>query len=299
MRHGDTASTSINRTITGRLARFSHRMRTIAASASPAVVAALAVVCGYVAVALLAPWIAPYGESEIVGQAYLPASSRFFLGTDQLGRDVLSRMVFGARNSIGIAVATTTLSFAIGVPLGILASLKRGWTKRILNAVVDVVVAVPMLVFALLFLAVAGRGTLNLVVIIALLDSARVYIVSRNVSSGIASQDFVEAALLRGEGTAWVMLREVLPNMSGLLAAEFGLRFGFVFLTIAALSFLGIGIQPPTADWGSMISDSKSLLTYGVLAPFYPATALVILVVAVNLLVDWLQQLSNMTTRDG
>ena len=252
--------------------------------------AALLVILFYAGIALTAGWIAPYGESEIAGRAYMPPSAEFWLGTDQLGRDMLSRMIYGARNTIGIVAATTLLSFAIGVPLGIFSALRGGWVAQGLGAVVEVIVAVPTLVFALMFLAVAGRSTLNLLLIIAVLDAARVYLISRTTSVGIIALDYVEAARLRGEGNGWIMFREVLPNMASLLAAEFGLRFGFVFLTISALSFLGIGIQPPTADWGSMIADSKSLLMYGVLTPVYPAVAIVLLTVAVNFVVDWMQR---------
>jgi peptide/nickel transport system permease protein len=246
----------------------------------------------YVLVAAFAPWIAPYGQSEIVGKAFLPGDSTFLLGTDQLGRDLLSRLIYGIRTSITIAAAATAISFAIGVPLGIFSAMRPGWIANLLGAGVDLVVSVPTLVFALMFLALTGRGNVNLVVIIGVLDSASVFLVSRAIATNIASMDYVEVARLRGERLIWLIVREILPNMRQLLSAEFGLRFGFTFLTISALSFLGVGIQPPTADLGSMIADTKSMLIFGRPTPFYPALCILLLSLAVNILIDGVQRAS-------
>lgn len=254
---------------------------------------AAAIVVLYVLVAVLAPWIAPYGQSEVVGKPFLASSSAFPLGTDQLGRDLLSRLIYGVRTSITIAAAATSISFVIGVPLSVFAALRRGWIANFLGAAVDLFVSVPTLVFALMFLALTGRGTMNLVFIIGVLDAASVFLVSRAIAFNIASMDYVEVARLRGEGLRWLILCEILPNMRQLLAAEFGLRFGFTFLTISALSFLGVGIQPPTADLGSMISDTKSMLMFGRATPFYPALCILLLSLAVNILIDGVQRASQ------
>jgi peptide/nickel transport system permease protein len=139
---------------------------------------------------------------------------------------------------------------------------------------------------------------LNLILILALLDSTRVYRLARNTALSVAVQDFVEAARLRGEGMLWIVLREIVPNILPPMIAEFGLRFSFVFLTIAALSFLGVGIQPPTDDWGSMVAESKTLITFGKIQPLIPAGAIALLTVSVNFVVDWfLQKTSGL--RDG
>jgi peptide/nickel transport system permease protein len=247
----------------------------------------------YVFAAIFAPWIAPYGEAEVVGKAYQPSSPEFWLGTDQIGRDMFSRLIYGARNTIGIAFITTLLSFAIGGTLGVLTALKRGWLDQTISRIVDAFLAIPVLIFALMLLAVFGKYIINLILILALLDSTRVFRLARATALNVVVMDYVESAKLRGEGMRWIIFKEVLPNILPVLITEFGLRFCFVFLTIAALSFLGVGIQPPTADWGSMVAESKTLITFPVRtfpwipAPFYPALAIALLTVAINFVVDW------------
>ncbi len=251
------------------------------------------VILGYFILALGAPWIAPYGESQVFDTPYSPAfydagwDHQFWLGTDQLGRDMLTRLIFGARNTIGIAIATTLLSFFIGGSLGILAAILRGWFEQLLSRAVDVLMAIPSLIFSLMLLSIFGSNIPNIIFIIAVLDATRVFRLARAVAMNVVVMDYVEAARLRGEKLAWVMRREILPNILPPLVAEFGLRFCFVFLTIASLSFLGVGIQPPTADWGSMVRENATLITYGSITPLLPAGAIALLTVAVNFVVDW------------
>lgn len=247
----------------------------------------MAVILFYMFCALFAPLIAPFGESQIVGKAYEPPSAGHWFGLDQIGRDTLSRVIYGARNTIGIALLTVCISFSIGGVLGIYAAVTRGWLDMILSRVVDVLMSIPVLIFALMLLAMAGKSVWNLIFILALLDSTRVFRLARNTALSVAVQDFVEAARLRGEGLWWIVIREIVPNILPPLIAEFGLRFSFVFLTISALSFLGVGIQPPTADWGSMVAESKTLITFGRPQPLIPAAAIALLTVAVNFVVDW------------
>lgn len=252
----------------------------------------------YAFCAIFAPLLAPYGESQIVGGAYDLPNSLTWLGTDQIGRDLLSRLIFGARNTIGIALVTTLLSFLVGGSLGVAAALQRGWLDQGVSRVVDAFLAIPVLIFALMMLAVVGKGLFNLVIILALLDSTRVFRLARAVALNAVVMDYVESARLRGEGMGWIVFKEIVPNILPPLITEFGLRFCFVFLTIAALSFLGVGIQPPTADWGSMVSESKQLISFGRPAPLYPAAAIALLTVAVNFVVDWfLHKTSGL--RDG
>ncbi len=248
------------------------------------------VVGTYLIIALFAPLLAPYGESDIVGDQYQAWSAQFIFGTDQLGRDMLSRMIFGARNTIGIAVLTTGLSFLIGGSLGLLASVLGGWADQVLSRLVDILMAIPQLIFALVLLLIFGSSVINLILIIAVLDSTRVFRLTRAVAMNVVVLDFVEAARLQGEKIGWIMTREVLPNILPPLIAEFGLRFCFVFLTIAALSFLGLGIQPPTADWGSMVRENATLINYGDITPLLPAGAIALLTVGVNFIVDWFLQ---------
>ena len=210
-----------------------------------------------------------------------------------MGRDMLSRLIFGARNTIGIALAAVVIAFAIGGVMGMLSALLGGWYDSIISRVVDILMAIPGLVFALLILTILGTSITTLVLVIAVLDSTRVYRITRAAAMNIAVMDFVEVARLRGEGLWWVVRKEILPNIMAPLLAEFGLRFCFVFLFIAALSFLGLGIQPPTADWGSMVRDNATLINYDDITPLLPAAAIAILTVAVNFVVDWLLHKSS------
>jgi peptide/nickel transport system permease protein len=241
----------------------------------------------YGLLAIFAPLIAPYGESQVLGDAYLPASAQHWLGTDQLGRDLLTRLIYGARNTIGIALLTVLLSFALGGSMGILSAIFRGWLDQVLGRIVDVFMSIPQLIFALMLLSIVGPSATSIVLIIAVLDSTRFYRISRAVAMNVAVMDYVEAARLRGESTSWIMFKEILPNILPTLVAEFGLRFCFVFLTISSLSFLGLGIQPPTADWGSMVRENATLINYGRITPLLPAGAIALLTVAVNFVVDW------------
>ena len=253
----------------------------------------LLIILLYIAVAVFAPLLAPYGETQVVGEGFAPWSGQFLLGTDNLGRDMFSRLVYGARNTLGIAFLTTTLAFLLGGLSGLVAAIKGGWIDQGLSRVVDVLMAIPQLIFALLILSVVGTNAMSLVLVIALLDSTRVFRLSRAVAMTVVVQDFVEAARLRGEGLWWLVTREVLPNAAAPLIAEFGLRFCFVFLFISALSFLGLGIQPPTADWGSMVRDNAVLITFGDISPLLPALAVALITVSVNFVVDWMLHKSS------
>jgi peptide/nickel transport system permease protein len=253
----------------------------------------LLVIVVYILVALFAPVLAPFGETQVVGEGFAPWGGQFLLGTDNLGRDMLSRLVYGARNTLGIAFLTTVLAFLLGGLSGLIAAIKGGWVDQGLSRVVDILMAIPQLIFALLILSVVGTTATSLVLVIALLDATRVFRLSRAVAMNVVVQDFVEAARLRGEGLWWLVTREVLPNAAAPLIAEFGLRFCFVFLFISALSFLGLGIQPPTADWGSMVRDNAVLITFGDISPLLPALAVALITVSVNCVVDWMLHKSS------
>jgi len=253
----------------------------------------IVIITAYVVLALFAPWIAPYKETAIVGGAYELWSDKFLFGTDNIGRDMLTRLIYGARNTIGIAFVTVLLAFLIGGAAGMLAAILGGRSDLIIGRIVDILMAIPSLVFALLLLTIFGTSIPSLIAIIALLDSTRVFRIARSAAMNVVVMEFVEAARLRGEGMAWVIRKEVLPNITAPLLAEFGLRFCFVFLFIAALSFLGLGIQPPLADWGSMVRETATLINYNDITPLLPAIAIAGLTVAVNFVVDWMLHLSS------
>jgi peptide/nickel transport system permease protein len=206
---------------------------------------------------------------------------------------MLSRLIYGARNTIGIAFTTVVLAFLIGGITGMLVAILGGWYDLLIGRLVDILMAVPSLIFALLLLTIFGTSIPSLIVIIAVLDSTRVFRIARSAAMNVVVMDFVEVAQLRGERMWWVIRKEVLPNIAAPLLAEFGLRFCFVFLFIAALSFLGLGIQPPTADWGSMVRENATLINYNDITPLLPAAAIAGLTVAVNFVVDWILHLSS------
>ena len=246
------------------------------------VLTALFVVC-----ALFAPWIAPHGIGEIVGDVWEPMSSAHLLGTDNLGRDLLSRMVYGARITMFIAVLATALSFSLGAILGFTAAVVGGWFDTLMSRFVDLLMSIPTLIFGLVVLSVLPTNILTLILVMGILDSTRVYRLSRAVAVDINVMDFVEAARLRGEGKLWVIFREILPNALSPLIAELGVRFIFAVLFLSALSFLGLGVQPPDSDWGGMVKENKDGIVFGIPAALIPAAAIALLAISVNLVADW------------
>jgi peptide/nickel transport system permease protein len=259
----------------------------------------LAIVVINLLAALLAPVIAPYGQAELVGDVWAPPSAQFWLGLDNLGRDMFSRLLYGARTTISIALLITICSFAIGIITGFAAAILGGWIDTTLSRFVDAMMAIPTLIFGLIILSVLGTSIPVLIGTIAILDSTRVFRLSRAVGLNITVLDYVEVARLRGEGLWWVMRREVLPNALPPLITEFGLRFCFAFLFIAALSFLGLGIQPPLADWGGMVRDNAQAINFGEIAPLIPAAAIGQLTIGVNLVVDWLLSIHSRAHGEG
>lgn len=251
------------------------------------------VVLIYSIVAIFAPFIAPYGEREILGRSFELWSDKYPLGTDNLGRDMLSRMIFGARNTIGLALSITILAFLLGSLTGMIAAALGGWVDQILSRIVDVLMSIPSLIFALLILSIFGTSVPYLIATITVIDATRVYRLARATAMNVVVMDYVEVARVRGEKLGWVIRKEILPNITAPLLAEFGLRFCFVFLFISALSFLGLGLQPPAADWGSMVRDNASLITFEDITPLLPAGAIALLTVAVNFIVDWLLHKSS------
>lgn len=248
----------------------------------------LFVIMIYAIAGIFAPMIAPFGQSEVISQSFAPADEVMLLGADQLGRDMFSRIVYGARNSVGIALLATIMAFILGALTGLLAATKGGILDQILGRIVDVIMSIPSLIFALLLLSIFGTHEGVLITIISIIYSPRVFRLTRAVAGDIVVMDYIEAARLRGEGLWYLIRKEILPNSTAPLIAEFGLEFCFVFLLVAGLSFLGLGIQPPTADWGSMVRENATLISFGEITPLIPAAAIALLTVAVNFVVDWM-----------
>ena len=270
-----------------------YKLKTIFSSAPWSAKFGMVVILFFSIVSIFAPFIAPYGETEIIGKSYELWSDKHFLGTDNLGRDMLSRLIFGARNTIGMALLTTFLAFLIGSITGMIAAVIGGWIDQIFGRIVDVLMSIPSLIFALLILSFFGTSITYLIGTIAILEATRVFRLARATGMNVAVMDFVEVAKLRGEKLGWIIRKEILPNIAAPLLAEFGLRFCFVFLFISALSFLGLGIQPPTADWGSMVRENATLISYDDITPLLPAGAIALLTVATNFVVDWMLHKSS------
>lgn len=257
-------------------------------SIPPSALIGLVLTGSFVFVALVAPWIAPYGMAEIVGDVWEPFSEQFWLGTDNLGRDLLTRMIYGARTTIFIAAAATAFSFIAGSILGFTAATVGGWTDQGMSRGVDLLMSIPTLIFALVVLSVLPGNLITLIVLMGVLDSTRVYRLARAVAVDINVMDYVEAARLRGEGVRWIIFREILPNALSPLVAELGLRFIFAVLFLSSLSFLGLGVQPPEADWGGMVKENKDGIIFGIPAALIPAFAISALAISVNLVADWI-----------
>jgi peptide/nickel transport system permease protein len=249
--------------------------------------------------AIGAPVLAPYGQADIIGDAWTDPSWQHLMGLDNLGRDVFSRLLYGARMSIGLSLIITCLSFSIGVTIGFTAAISRGWVDIALSRFVDLMLSMPTLIFAFIVLSVLGTSIPVLILTIAVLDSVKVFRLARALAMNIGALEYVEVARVRGEGLWWVIRREILPNAMAPLIAEFGMRFSFTFLFIAALSFLGLGIQPPLADWGSMVRDYRDVINLDLPAPLFPAGAIAILTIGVNFVVDWMLAINSRSFGDG
>ncbi len=246
------------------------------------------VIFTYVIMGIFAPLIAPHGEAEVIASAFAPRDENMLLGADQLGRDIFSRIIYGTRNSVGLALAATVAAFVLGALAGLLAATKGGWFDQFMGRLADVIMSIPSLIFALLMLSIFGPDISVIIIAVAIIYAPRVFRLTRAVAGNIVVMDYIEAAKLRGEGTWYLIRREILPNSTAPLIAEFGLEFCFVFLLVAGLSFLGLGIQPPTADWGSMVRENATLISFGDITPLIPAAAIALLTVSVNFVVDWM-----------
>ena len=247
----------------------------------------------YFFAAIFAPFIAPYGEAEIFPVAYAPWGDGHIFGTDQIGRDIFSRIIYAARNTIGICLLAAFIALGIGTVLGIIAALDRTYLDQLLSRIVDTLMAIPVMIFTSILLSVFGPTNFNLIVILGILESTRFFRISRSVAVGQVVLEYVEVARLRGENLLYIIFKEILPNIASPLIIEFGLRFIFIIFTISSLSFLGIGIQPPSADWASMVRENAILIQYAQyditagLTPLIPAAAISLLCVSINFVVDW------------
>jgi peptide/nickel transport system permease protein len=248
----------------------------------------------WLVVAVLAPWIAPYSDGHVVSSDVLGAMTWSFpFGTDYLGRDMLSRVLLGARITVGVSLVATSLACLAGVTLALAAAVRGGWVDAVLSRLLDAVISLPSLLFGLVVVASLGASMGVLIGTAAVIYTPGAYRTARSLAVNINALDFIAVARARGEGTWFIMREEILPNLLLPVLTDFGLRFVYVVLLLSGLSFLGLGIQPPYADWGSLVRENLEGLVDGSPAVIMPAVAIATLTIAVNLLID------NLPTRRG
>jgi peptide/nickel transport system permease protein len=240
-------------------------------------------------VALFGPLLAPYSVGQIVTGVFAPPSAETLLGGDTLGRDIFSRLLYGAQLTVGVALAATVVGFLIGMAVGFAAAEIRGRFDDVVTWGIDVLLSFPPILLALIVIAALSSDLYVLIATIAVIHASRVARVSRAIAMNIAALEFVEVARARGEKLVSILVREIWPSTIRPLAVEFGLRMTYSILFLSSLSFLGLGIQPPDADWGSMVRENLNALRTGdYIAVLAPAIAIGVLTVGVNLIVDWL-----------
>lgn len=236
--------------------------------------------------AFLGPLFTPHSQSEIIGLPLQGPSGAFPMGTDTLGRDVLSRFLEGGDTVIVLAFLSTGLGYLVGIAVGLASGYRRGWTDALLMRGVDIVLAFPSIIFVLILVAGLGPRLWLVVLGVAFTHVPRVARVVRAATHEVAVRGFVERAEARGERTLWIMFREILPNIWTPILADFGIRFSTSVILVASLSFLGFGLQPPAADWALMVNENRSGLTLQPYGVVYPVIAIGLLTIAVNLVAD-------------
>ena len=263
-------------------------LRRLASELTPTAIVCLAVIALAAFIAIFAPVIAPYDEGTILtNESFASPGNGMLLGSDYLGRDIASRLGFGIRTTLSVALSISVIAFLIGSALGFFAAIMGGWTDTLVSRTVDALISFPAIMIALIVVSSLGSSFLVLIVTVAIIDSTRVFRVARALGMDIVVQDYIEAARVRGEGIWWIIWHELLPNALGPLAAEFGIRFTYAILFVSALSFLGLGVQPPHSDLGLMVKENMQGLLYGSFSPLYPALAIAMVTVSTNIRVDW------------
>lgn len=260
-------------------------------AARPLSLIGLLIVAGFLIMAMLGPNLAPHPYDEIIrGAARLPPSLEYPFGTDKLGRDIYSRILWGAREIIAIPGIATTIAVFLGTGIGLFVGYYGGWIDEIISRVLDSLLAIPALLLALVMLGTIGPSPIGIVIVIVLLYVPIVTRVIRSATLNIRSAGFIEAARLRGESTFYILFREILPSVLPALTVEAALRFSYAIFLTASLGFLGLGVQPPSPDWGRMVNEAREGYTRTPWALWYPAGAIAVLVIGVNLLADGLRR---------
>jgi peptide/nickel transport system permease protein len=250
-------------------------------------------------VALIGPFFAPYSPSEFAAIPFAHASSALPLGTDNLGRDVLSRFLWGGRSLLGLALLATGLGLVLGVSIGLVAAYSRSLLDDVLMRAMDVILAFPSIVLALVAVATVGPKLWLIVIVVGITTAPRVARVTRGASLEIVERDFVQAAEVLGESRIKILLGEILPSITSPLMVEASLRLTYSIGLIAGLSFLGFGLQPPAADWGLMINENRQALTIQPWGAAMPVIAIALLTIGTSLIGDGLSRAAIGIDRGG
>jgi peptide/nickel transport system permease protein len=249
--------------------------------------AGVAVVAFWLIVSIFAPMISPYDPTDFVSyDGYLPAGGEYVLGTDYLGRDILSRIIHGTRLTLGMAFSATLFATFAGTSLGLFAVVKGGWVDAIISRVNDAFLSFPTIMLGLVLIAALGSSIPILIITTGLIYASSVYRIARALAMDVSQLDYIEVARARGESTNWLLFHEILPNVAMPLVVDFGIRLSFAILFMSGLSFLGLGVQPPLADWGGMVRENMGALNAGSMTPIFPAIAIASLTIGLNLIVD-------------
>jgi len=246
--------------------------------------AGIVIVGAIAVVAALAPWIAPHPWDTVsIRTRFQPPNTVYWLGTDEYGRDVLSRLLMGARLSLAMGVGATLFAVALGVPLGLAAGYFRGWVDELLMRAADVLMAIPAIMLGLLVLALTPPAPWKTALAVGFVYIPLVARVARSVTLGLAEEDFVQAARARAESASYILFHEILPNAWPPLIVEASLRVTYAILLGSALSFLGLGAQPPSSDWGLMIAEAREFIDRAPWIALAPGLAMCLLVIGINL----------------
>ena len=246
-----------------------------------------AIVLFWLIVAIVGPLVAPFTLGEFVSDnGFAPARGASLLGADYLGRDVFSRILHGAWLTLGMAAAATLTATVVGSALGIFAAIKGGWIDMAISRIGDTFHSFPTLMLGLVIIAALGPSAALLILMTGLIYATSVYRIARALGMDIVVTDFVQVARARGEHTSWILFHEILPNAATPLVVDFGIRLSFAILFLSSLSFLGLGVQPPYADWGSLVRENMAGLISGSPAAIHPALAIASFTIGLNLIVD-------------
>ncbi len=264
---------------------------------SPILVAGVSILAFWLLVAIFAPFIAPFGPNENLVPMALPGDRTpggriMWLGADHLGRDVLSRIIYGGRTVLTYAPLATLCAYTVGVTLGLVAGYKGKWVDELLSRFADLVLAFPVIVLYIVIIQKFGASGVNILIAVTLASSPGIMRLVRGVVLDLRTRAYVSAAQMRGESTLYILFVEILPNARGPLIVDACLRLGYVTITIGTLGFLGLGLPPPTPDWGGMINESRHFALVFPHMAIFPCIAVSSLVLAFNLIADGLRELS-------